>query len=293
MAALEKNFKINIPDSLMKNIFTVEELIREIESLIVKGKAPADLEILLKPKTTLWADILMEDPSEDVVKKIDLSPSWAMNSVVSTYSYLLYAAFKLSSGLKVFNARNIPTQGPFVLCPNHGSFLDGFLIAATIPGHLRKNMYTLGLQAYFDFLLVKKAVKTIKIIPIDPAQQLIKAMQACSYVLRNNKAMCIFPEGGRSSDGEIKEFRKGVGILAKELKVPLIPVCIKGSYEAWPRTEKFPKPYPIEVIYGKCFDPQELMKKGHVLGGRDDYEAISLGIREEVLRLKRDSSISV
>ena len=132
----------------------------------------------------------------------------------------------------------------------------------------------------------QRIIKYIRVIPIDQRTHLVEAMQASSYVLKNGKIVCIFPEGERTIDGKVKEFKKGVGILAKELNVPLVPVFITGSYESWPRTKRLPKPYPIKITFGKPFDPEELKGEGLKLGAKDDYEAIALGIREEVIRLK-------
>ena len=113
-------------------------------------------------------------------------------------------------------------------------------------------------------------------------------MQGSSFILRHNKALCIFPEGERSIDGKIKGFRKGIGIIAKELDIPLIPVFIKGAFEAWPRTERFPRPYPIKIRFGCPQSSNELVQKGMALGAKDEYEAISLAIREELIAVVKD-----
>ncbi len=96
--------------------------------------------------------------------------------------------------------------------------------------------------------------------------------------------MCIFPEGRRSIDENLQEFKKGVGILAKELDIPLVPVFIKGSHFAWPRTSRFPRPYPLKVIYGRPLSVSELLKKSKEKDA-DEYGKIVRGLREEVLKL--------
>ena len=98
------------------------------------------------------------------------------------------------------------------------------------------------------------------------------------------KIICIFPEGSRSIDTNIQEFKKGIGILAKELdNITLIPVYIKGTHFAWPRTKRFPRFYPLRVSFGKPVLGQEL---------GNDYETITKGLREEVLKLK-DRTVSI
>ncbi|MCK4463851.1 MAG: AMP-binding protein [Candidatus Omnitrophica bacterium] len=286
MVALEKILKIDIPDSVMVKIFTVRELILEIEKLILKKEPGTGETSVIQTRLSLWSDILKTNPAKDILEKIDLLPGWIARLFTLLVSGMLYIIFKLIWQVKVFGIKNLPPNEAFIFCPNHCSYLDGFLIAASTPRWLKKHMFFLGFRVYFEVPIIRNIVKLIRIIPIDPGAQLMDAMQACAYILRNGKTACIFPEGARSIDGEIKEFKKGVGILAKELSIRLIPVYIKGSYESWPRTKRFPRPNPVTIVFGKPHNAEELKKEGLKLGAKDDYEAITLGIREEVMRLK-------
>lgn len=65
----------------------------------------------------------------------------------------------------------------------------------------------------------------------------------------------------RSIDANVKEFKKGVGILIKELDILVIPVYIKGSHFSWPRGSRLPRFYPVKVIFGHPFSREELIKK--------------------------------
>jgi 1-acyl-sn-glycerol-3-phosphate acyltransferase len=78
-----------------------------------------------------------------------------------------------------------------------------------------------------------------------------------------------------------------VAILAKELEVKLVPVYIQGSYAAWPPGAILPRPRPIRVIFGGQHSWQELKARGlEIDPNASDYDAVRLGLREEVLRLK-------
>ena len=70
--------------------------------------------------------------------------------------------------------------------------------------------------------------------------------------------------------------------------VRLVPVYISGSYESWSRTNRFPRPYPIRIVFGRPYNIEELRDQGIGLGAKDDYEAIALGIREKVIKLKAE-----
>ena len=138
----------------------------------------------------------------------------------------------------------------------------------------------------FERPVIRYFVKLLKIIPVNQVVQLVDAMQVSAYVLRNGKALAFFPAGARSIDGTVQEFKKGVGILAKELNLQLVPVYINGSFEAWPRGRRFPRPHKITVTFGKALKAKDLKQQGMKLGAKDDYQAISLAIREAVIKLK-------
>ena len=286
MVKIEEILKIDIPDSLMAKIFTVKELIVEIANLISKNKLPGEEDLPIQTGLSFWNDILKTTPTKDIIGKIDLTPGWPARVCASLAGGMLYLIFKVICQLNIIGVNNLPANKEFILCSNHGSYLDGFLIAVSVPRWLKKHMFFLGFRAYFEVPIIRNIVKIIRIVSIDPAAQLVNAMQSCAYILRKGKVVCIFPEGGRSIDGEIQKFKKGIGILAKELNLLLVPVYIKGSYESWSRTNHFPRPHPITIVFGRPYNLEKLKKEGIKLGAKDDYEAIARGIREEVIKLK-------
>ncbi len=284
--ALEQALNIHIPNELMAKIFTVKELILEIERL-VPGEGGQIESIPQVESQTLWNEILNENPAKDIIKKLNLAPSRMTILGMWLFAEVLRLVSRVIWGLKVFGTENIPRTGKCILCVNHGSYLDAFIVEAAMPASLRKGLFFVGFRAYFEQFFIKDIIKYIRVIPIDPGMHFVEAMQASSYVLKNDKMVCIFPEGQRTIDGNVKEFKKGVGILAKELNIPLIPVLITGSYESWPRTKSLPRPYPIKITFGRPFNFDELKVEGLKLGAKDEYEAIAFGIRQEVIKLKK------
>ena len=98
--------------------------------------------------------------------------------------------------------------------------------------------------------------------------------------------MCFFPEGLRTTSGEIGEFKKGFGVLARETGAMLVPVAIEGAHEAWPSTAKYPKCHQIRVRFGKPLHPKDLEKEGISMGAQDPYEAICIAARKALVELK-------
>jgi len=285
IVVLEQALNIRIPDELMPKVFTVKELILEIEKLVSREVVTGEPIPQIKSKT-LWNDILNKEPAKDIIKKLNLAPNRMTVLGMLLFAEILRLVFSAIWRLKVNGAENIPKTGKCILCVNHSSYLDAFIVEAAMPAALRRGLFFVGFRAYFEQPLIKNIIKYIRVIPIDPGMHFVEAMQASAYVLKNDLMVCIFPEGQRTIDGDIKEFKKGVGILAKELNIPLVPVLITGSYESWPRIKPFPRPYPIKITFGRPFDFNELKEEGLKLGAKDEYEAIASGIRGEVIKLK-------
>ncbi len=288
---LEKVFNIKIPDKDMARLFTVKEIILEINE-ILRGSSGRQENAAAIPDQATWQTILLKDPEEEIKAKIDLSPSVFSAIAVFLGVGLLRLILRLFFNLKVAGRKNIPLKGPFILCPNHASYLDAFVVAASVPFDCGMKLFFLGFRAYFSHPVIRNLIRLMKVIPVDPAAELVNAIQASGFVIRNKRNLCIFPEGQRSIDGNVKELKKGIGILAKELGVALVPVYIEGAFKAWPRGQRFPKASAIKIVFGEPFSAEYLAQAGPPAGraGRnqglkDDYEAVAVRLKQEILNL--------
>ncbi len=281
--AVERCFNIEISDEMIATgIFTVKDILAKVEELLNSRATGHGSRATNEAKAIHWPGILKQELSGEFRKKISLELSWVDYVFTFIIKGLVSLFFRIFYRLRVEGAEKIPKKGPYILCVNHTSFLDGFIVLSGMPFRIELELFFIGFRRYFIVPIIRNLVRRSRIIPVD-ATQIIEAMQGSAYILKHNKALCIFPEGERSIDGEVKEFKKGIGIIAKELNAPLVPVYIKGAFEAWPRTEKFPKLHPISIKFGSPVTPNELAKKGAT---KDEHEAIAAGIRKEILCLK-------
>ncbi|MEW6387183.1 MAG: AMP-binding protein [Thermodesulfobacteriota bacterium] len=282
VAALEQRFHIAIKDEEFSRFFTVAELIRYLEEK-QPGGAPAPEE-----KEPSWGDLLGADPPLPLLQRIDLQPGFPARLFTLGCSLLFGLIFKLFFNLKVSGKENLARQN-YLICPNHASFLDGFLIFGAAPLSLRYQLFFLGDSIYFELPVIRDLVKLIRVIPIDSARHLVEAMQASAYVLKKGKMLCLFPEGARTISGEVREIKKGVAVLAREVGIRVVPAYIRGSFQAWPPGEPRPKPHPIRIKFGPARSFAELAAQGRQLNptARDDA-AFTLGLRAELQRLQQE-----
>ncbi|OGW56011.1 MAG: hypothetical protein A2Z46_07780 [Nitrospirae bacterium RBG_19FT_COMBO_55_12] len=157
------------------------------------------------------------------------------------------------------------------------SYADAPLVMSAIPWSIGSQTFFLGHAKYFGGPVTSRIAGVIHVIPVDMEARLTGALQLSAHVLRRGKILCVFPEGNRSRDGKIKEFKKGVGIIAKELNMPVIPVAIQGTFAMLPRDRSFPRPAKVSISFGKPIHP-----------GTMDYDEIVKRLREEVVKMMGD-----
>lgn len=160
----------------------------------------------------------------------------------------IIAIFKLLFRFKVEGLENLPKKSNFIVVANHASFLDPVLIAAAIP---RKIYWVTSRDVYNTFWL-RWVMQLTETLPAGSAA--IKTI----HLLINNKNVGLFPEGTRTFDGKLREFKRGAALLAMKTGRPILPCAILGAFQAYPRTAKFPKFHPITVKIGK---PKFLLKE--------------------------------
>lgn len=111
---------------------------------------------------------------------------------------------------------------------------------------------------YFSSPLMAHLAPLINVVPIDPDAQLLKAMRAGAAGLRAGRILNIFPEGQRSFDGSLQEFKKGAAILATEIDLPILPVAIDGAFRIWPRKSWRFRLAKVKITFGEVIGPQNL-----------------------------------
>ncbi len=274
IVSIEKSFGIGIPDSFSSGVFTVKEAVLKLKELLVSGSIEPGKNVKMS-----WADILAQEPAEDVKKSLKLDSGILCSMGQYVLLFMLRLILTLYGRLSVHGRENLPATGPFIIAPNHLSIADVPAVMCRMPWRSVSRTFFLGTTDYFGGPISSKIAGLIHVIPVDMDTRLTGAMQLSAYVLRQGRILCVFPEGSRSRDGKIKEFKKGTGILAKELNIPIVPVAIQGTYEMLPAGGRFPRPAKLDVFFGKPIDP----------GGKD-YDEITNALYQKITELLERSA---
>ncbi len=163
-------------------------------------------------------------------------------------SSLLHATHRLYNRLEVKGRENIPEHGPYIMAPNHQSYVDGGVVMCGVKWSNVKNHYFYATEEHVSTPVAKYMARHSNVVVME-RENLKDSILKLAQVLRDGHNIIIFPEGSRTHNGEVGAFKKTFAILAFELQVPIVPVCISGAFDALPRTSNVLRPRKITVEY--------------------------------------------
>ncbi|MEE8221478.1 MAG: MFS transporter [Woeseiaceae bacterium] len=147
--------------------------------------------------------------------------------------FLVWILINMLYRVRPTGLENIPDEGPAVLVCNHVSFVDALLVGGSIRRPVRFVMY----YKIFQIPLLSFIFKTAKAIPIASAKEdetlLAEAFDQIDKELDAGQIVCLFPEGGISTDGEVQRFRPGIEKIIERRGVPVIPIALGGLWGSW------------------------------------------------------------
>jgi 1-acyl-sn-glycerol-3-phosphate acyltransferase len=165
--------------------------------------------------------------------------------------YLGWSFFRLIYGTyfrwKVYNPERVPLSGGAVLASNHASFLDPPLVGSG----LRRPINYLARESLFRFPILGSILRSWNAVPVDREGGGAKGLKTILDRLLAGNAIILFPEGTRTLDGQLQPARSGIGLTVIKSSAPVIPIRVFGTYEAYGKHVKIPRPRPIIVKYGK------------------------------------------
>lgn len=239
------------------------------DKLIVLGSIKGIAEYIHKQKTKMevgetdWKAILSADSKSLVLPETSL--------LYTLYAKSFKGFFRLYNRLAVKGVENIPANGPFIIAPNHQSFLDGPLAVTGMNSKTIHDCYFYATEEHVKGTVVKYLARHNNIILME-RRNLKNSILKLSEVLKQGKNIVIFPEGSRTHNGKLSAFKKTFAILSKEINVPIVPVCIKGAFEANPRGKNTYKPHSISVEYLSPIQPTD----------QDTYESLTAKVKDAI-----------
>ncbi|MFM7052090.1 MAG: lysophospholipid acyltransferase family protein [Planctomycetota bacterium] len=152
-------------------------------------------------------------------------------------AFLCWSWLKLSFRLRRLHRERVPRTGAILVISNHQSFLDPMVNGVTV---WDRQFTALARDSLFKgpFGWV---IRSVSARPIKREGGDLEAMKAALAELEAGRVVIIYPEGTRSPDGSMQEFKRGVLLLVKKARPTILPMGVAGTFDAWPRGRRLPR----------------------------------------------------
>jgi 1-acyl-sn-glycerol-3-phosphate acyltransferase len=186
---------------------------------------------------------------------------------------------------RVYNSERVPQKGPVILAANHESFLDPPLVGSG----LRRDINYLARKSLFKLPVIGWVLRTVNAVPVDRDGGGAAGLKAILDRLHDGGAIILFPEGTRTRDGKFQPARSGVGLAVIKSDAPVVPCRVFGTYEAWGRHVRFPRPHPVTLKYGRPMDFSTLRSEAQTCSKarlKEIYQQVTDEIMAAIARLE-------
>lgn len=197
---------------------------------------------------------------------------------------LVYIVAKPLFRYRAYGTEHIPRKGSGIIASNHASYLDPIFVGLGI----RRRINYLAKKELFSKRLARYFLRNLlRALPIDRERMDRNTLRETYNLLKNNELVLMFPEGTRTYDGKLNKAKMGIGMIAYNTQVPVIPVYIDGSFSILPRTAKSIHFKNCSVYYGPPVDLQAFYSQQR---SKELYKAISEKIMYAISALEKQCS---
>jgi 1-acyl-sn-glycerol-3-phosphate acyltransferase len=196
---------------------------------------------------------------------------------------IIRALLRLYTRFEIVGHENIRTNRSFVMVANHSSHLDAVCLLAALPIRKLGRAFSAAAEDYFFRNLSRRWIASVVVnaLPFSRHHHVRESLEVCRDLLGDpGTILVVFPEGTRSTNGEIHEFRPGIGALVAGRDISVIPCYLEGTARVWPKGNYLFRPHKVRLIigeprqYGSC--------------SRADAGLIASDLRNAVLALRRE-----
>lgn len=194
--------------------------------------------------------------------------------------------------LELTNPERLPHGSSYIIAANHASHLDSGAIISALGTALglreARKLHVLGARDYFFDSPVKSWFFStfLNVVPIEREETSLSGLRMVQSILSQGEPILIFPEGTRSRTGQLQGFKPGLGLLARELNVPIVPAYIGGTREALPVGRLLPRPNKVKVLFGPPISMEKYRSNGPAQSRDEHYRAIVAEVRDAIEQLR-------
>jgi 1-acyl-sn-glycerol-3-phosphate acyltransferase len=188
---------------------------------------------------------------------------------------MVVAVLRALFRLRVVGTEHVPRSGPLLLAANHVSVFDPPVVGAAAARPLQY----MAKAELFGVAGLGWLIRNLNAHPVQRDGADASALRHALSLLREGKALLVFPEGTRGVEGQLGPGRAGAGMLAAHSEAPVVPVYVRGTGAVLPKGARYPRRAPITVAFGP---PLRFTSER----GKRRYQAISDEIMAGIARLQ-------
>jgi 1-acyl-sn-glycerol-3-phosphate acyltransferase len=172
---------------------------------------------------------------------------------LSFHFFLIRNLIKHFDSLCVKHADFVLNNSPCIITPNHSSHLDAPVLFTALPlRYINRTCVPAAKDYFFKNPFISLLAQFVaNVIPVDRSGIESRGILICFSQLKKGKNILIFPEGTRSRDGKVGEFKIGAIVLSKRARYPIIPASIRGTLESLPKGKHWPRRSQITISFGE------------------------------------------
>ncbi len=224
----------------------------------------------------------IDETMAEHLRNFPRQPYMLVYAIRSVVALLLRGWMRVYHRMRIVGRENLPERGSFVLVCNHTSHLDTLSMLCSVPLKRIHRTFPAAAADYFFSSLPRSAVSAILInaLPFDRKLKGAESLTVCSELLANEgNVLIIFPEGTRTTTGEMSRFRSGIGRLVVGTDIPVIPCFLQGGLEALPKGKALPRPCRLRLSIGNA------ISYGHMEKSSDSVKDICEDLERRVATL--------
>jgi long-chain acyl-CoA synthetase len=232
----------------------------------------------------------IESP-EEVLSRSDrrwAQPNGPILTAAARVLFRLLRALLTVRGCRVTirGRENLPEKGPFIVVPNHVSFLDSPVLTVAF-GSQRFHRFFWAGQGRIMFVgrFRRLFSRLFQVVPIDPSRGPLSSLAVGALVVKEGHPLVWFAEGQVSQDGQLHSFQPGIGLIVNHYEPTVVPAFIQGTYEAMPLGKKLPRARRITVHFGKPIEGKKLKSKAGRLKKGEVHQRIAQVLHDELAEL--------
>ena len=219
----------------------------------------------------------------DRLRQFPREPDMLIYGLRSLCALIIRGLLRIYNRFEIIGQENLRTNRSLVIVANHCSHLDTLCLQAALPLRKLHRTFPAAASDYFFHSVHRlwAAAVLVNALPFGRENGVRKSLSLCQQLVATpGTVLIIFPEGTRSTTGEVGEFKSGIGALVAHRDVAVVPCFIDGAFRAWPKGRNIPWPGKVRLIVGA---PRNYLSWG---ADKIDICAISSELRDAVNELR-------